>query len=109
MAEHHELYRRATYYDVVFERDVSREVDFISAVCERHLGRKPMTVLDVASGPAYHAREFARRGARAYAIDVRPEMLAAARERAAAVAADVRTMVADMREFRLPERVDAVF
>jgi SAM-dependent methyltransferase len=109
MAEHHELYRRASYYDVVFDRDVSREVDFISAVCERHLGRLPTTVLDVASGPAYHAREFARRGARAYAIDVRPEMLTLARQRAALAAVDVQTMVADMRGFQLPEPVDAAF
>jgi SAM-dependent methyltransferase len=109
MAEHHELYRRASYYDIVFERDVSREVDFISAVCQRHLGRTPMTVLDVASGPAYHAREVGRRGARAYAVDLRPEMLDLARERATAIAVDLRTIAADMRLFRLPERVDAAF
>src|SRR5438067_8103866 len=109
MAEHHELYRRAKYYDVVFERDVSREVDFISAICERHLGRTPATILDVACGPAYHAREFASRGARAYALDIRPEMLDLARQHAATAAVDVRTIAADMREFRLPERVDAAF
>ena len=109
MAEHHELYRRAAYYDIVFDREVSDEVNFISAICERYLGHSPATVLDLACGPAYHAREFARRGARAYAVDIRPEMLDLARQRAAAAAVDVRTIAADMRDFRVPEPVDVAF
>jgi SAM-dependent methyltransferase len=109
MAEHQELYRRAGYYDIVFDRDVACEVDFISTMCERHLGRAPATVADVACGPAYHAREFARRGARAYGMDLRPEMLDLASQRAAASSVAVHTFAADMRAFRLPERVDAAF
>src|SRR5262245_44984938 len=109
MAEHHELYRRATYYDVVFNRDVTPEVDFISCLCERQLGVSPRTVLDIACGPAYHAREFARRGARAYALDIRPEMLDFARRSAVRGGVEIRTVAADMRGFQLPEPVDAAF
>lgn len=31
MAEHNNLYQNVVYYDVIFERDVCREVDFILA------------------------------------------------------------------------------
>ena len=30
MAAHMNLYQRAIYYDVIFDRDVSREADFIT-------------------------------------------------------------------------------
>ena len=64
MAEHLNLYQRATYYDIIFDRNVSREVDFITAIFNRHNGAELNSVLDIACGPGYHAREFARRGLR---------------------------------------------
>jgi len=64
MAEYHELYRRARYYDIVFRRDVGREIDFLLAACHRHAGIEPASLLDIACDPGYHAWEAARRGLR---------------------------------------------
>jgi SAM-dependent methyltransferase len=109
MAEHHELYRRAQYYDVIFNRDVSRKVEFVLALFQRHAGREVEAILDLACGPAYHARAFARRGIRAVGLDLRAEMVAFAREQAGPEAERMQWIVGDMRDFALDEPVDAAF
>jgi SAM-dependent methyltransferase len=59
------------------------------------------SVLELAAGPAEHARELARRGVRATALDRSPAMCgyAAARAKLAGVALDV--VEGDMRDFRV--------
>ncbi|MFW5748983.1 MAG: class I SAM-dependent methyltransferase [Chloroflexota bacterium] len=106
MAEFNDVYSRAVLYDIVFNRDVSGEIDFIDAVSEKHRGSAPTALLDLACGPGYHARAFARRGGRAVGLDLRPEMLAFAAEQAAAEGAQVEWIAADMRCVRLKEPVD---
>lgn len=109
MAEHNEFYRRARYYDAVFDRDVSGEVDFLERVHERLRGRLPRSVLDLACGPGYHALEFAARGTRAAGLDLRPEMLELGREKGAARGVPVEWVEADMRRFVLEPPVDLAF
>lgn len=106
MAEYHGLYRRAYYYDIVFRRDVTREIDFVVALCNRDSGRSPRSVLELACGPGYHARAFAKRGLRAVGLDLEEEMIRFARDRANEDGVDVEWLAADMREFRLREPVD---
>jgi len=54
MAEHLNLYQRARYYDIIFDRDVSREVEFIQRAFQRYAGRPgPGSVLDLACGPGW--------------------------------------------------------
>lgn len=106
MAEHHNLYQRAVYYDIIFDRDVSREVDFITATHLHHTGTEVRSILDIACGPGYHAREFARRGVRAVGLDLRPEMIRLARDKDAAEGLALEWLVADMRDFCLDAPVD---
>jgi SAM-dependent methyltransferase len=82
-------------------RDVSAEVDVL-----RRWAGEPRTVLELAAGPAEHAREFARRGVAATALDLSPAMCAYARERGAGLPVEV--VQADMREFDLGRRFDLV-
>lgn len=110
MAEHLNLYQRARYYDIIFDRDVSREVDFIEQAFRHYAGRRgPASVLDLACGPGYHALEFARRGVRATGLDLRAEMLALGEEKAAAGGLRVDWLAGDMRTFKLGEPVEAAF
>ncbi len=109
MAEHINLYQRATYYDIIFDRDVSREADFMSAVTEKYKGTPPSAVLDIACGPGYHAREFARRGLRAVGSDLQPEMIEFARHKDSAEGLETEWLVADMRQFQLEKPVDLAF
>jgi SAM-dependent methyltransferase len=110
VAEHCNLYDRAMYYDVIFNRDVSDEVKFVEDVYGRYNpGKKIHSVIDVACGPGYHARGFARRGIEAYGLDLRHEMLKFADDQARMEKASVHWIEADMRTFRLPKPVDVAF
>ena len=106
MAEYNEVYRRARYYDIAFRRDVTREVDFLCDLYRLEAGRPLSSMLDIACGPGYHARLFARRGIKTYGLDLRPEMVEFAREEAQAEQAHVEWMASDMRAFTLSQPVD---
>jgi SAM-dependent methyltransferase len=93
------LYELACAY-----RDIPAEVVALRAWCATHYagpGEMPGTVLELAAGPAEHAREFARRGLRATALDRSPAMCGYAAARAEAVGVDLEVVQADMRDFRL--------
>lgn len=108
MAEHHNLYQRAVYYDIALERNVSREVEFIQQAYQYYAGKRLRSALDLACGPGYHARALASRGVRAVGLDLRPEMLDLAREKANDQGVDVTWLRGDMREFWLDQPVDMV-
>ena len=107
VAEYNDIYRRAQYYDIAFRRDVAPEVGFLAALFERHAGRAARSIADLACGPAYHARLFARQGMAAVGLDLRPEMIDFARDEARKEGVDgIDWMVGDIRDFELPYKVD---
>jgi SAM-dependent methyltransferase len=61
------------------------------------------SVLELAAGPAEHARELARRGLRSTALDRSPAMCAYAASRAAADGIALDVVAADMRDFLVTE------
>ncbi len=92
-----ELYELACAY-----RDVPAEVTAIEAWCARQHDGPVGRVLELAAGPAEHARELARRGLRATALDRSPAMCAYAAARAAATGVELAVVEADMRDFTIP-------
>jgi len=107
MAEFNEVYRRAIYYDIAFGRDVSHEIDFVMDVYRHHHdGKTPTSLLDLACGPAYHARNFASHGLRAVGLDLREEMLAFADDLAQQDGVTVEWLSADMRHLNMAQPVD---
>jgi len=98
-----DLYADPALYELAFSyRDVGAEVDALEAWYERRRGARPRRVLELAAGPAAHAIEFARRGAKVTALDASPTMGAYARRRAADEHVAVDVVEADMVRFRLP-------
>jgi SAM-dependent methyltransferase len=96
-----ELYELACAY-----RDIPAEVSALRAWFATHFaggddGAVVGSVLELAAGPAEHARELARRGLRATALDWSAAMCgyAAGQAKAAGVSLDV--VEADMRDFRV--------
>ena len=90
------LYELACAY-----RDIPAEVTAVAAWCAAHRPGPAGSVLELAAGPAEHAREFARRGWRATALDQSPAMCAYAAERAKAAGVDLAVVEADMRDFAI--------
>ncbi len=75
-------------------------------LARRHGLMAPLSVADIACGPAHHLRELARRGLRGYGIELNREMVAYARSLSTQQSADIRLQHADMRTFSLKPRVD---
>ena len=96
-----EFYAAACAY-----RDVPSEVDALlrwwSLQHEGQQDRPPRSVLELAAGPAEHARELAARGAAATALDINPRMCAWAQAKATAAGQELTVVTADMRDFTLP-------
>src|SRR5450756_51658 len=100
-----ELYQLACAY-----RDVPTEAAALLAWCATHYqGTGTGTVgsvLELAAGPAEHARELARRGLRATALDRSPAMCAYAAAQAQVAGLDLDVVEADMRDFKSGARFD---
>ncbi|MCD0453695.1 class I SAM-dependent methyltransferase [Actinocorallia sp. API 0066] len=84
-------------------RDVPAEVDALLSWSARH-GRTPGTVLELAAGPAEHARELSRRGLDVTALDLNPAMCAYAKARGP----ELTVVQGDMTDFALDERFDLI-
>jgi SAM-dependent methyltransferase len=99
-----ELYEAACAY-----RDVPGEVNALLRWSGKHRDsdRGPLrSVLELAAGPAEHARELARRGLDATTLDLSAAMCARARELAVADATAVTVVQADMRDFSIGRQFD---
>jgi SAM-dependent methyltransferase len=99
-----EFYEAACAY-----RDVPSEVDALLRWFDKHRGPQagPLaSVLELAAGPAEHARELARRGLEPTTVDLSAAMCARARDLAAAAGVGLTVVQADMRDFRLDRRFD---
>jgi SAM-dependent methyltransferase len=107
MDYHHSVYRRAEAYDIAFDfRDIPRECNFMSKVFADCCSRPPTSFLELAAGPAMHAREYARRGLNVCALDLSPEMVEYGKQQAASRGIDFRYQCGDMREFDLEKTFD---
>jgi SAM-dependent methyltransferase len=99
-----EFYEAACAY-----RDVPGEVDALLRWSEKYRAcdTGPLrSVLELAAGPAEHARELARRGLEATTLDLSAAMCARARELAATAATRLTVVQADMRDFSIPGQFD---
>ena len=99
-----ELYEAACAY-----REVPAEVDALLRWFKRHREPEegpPRRVLELAAGPAEHARELARRGVHATALDLSAAMCGRAADMAAAAGVELTVVEADMRDFSIPGDFD---
>ncbi len=100
------IYDEPQYYEAACAyRNVPAEVDALLRWSGKH-HEPPRSVLELAAGPAEHARNLARRGLQATALDLNPAMCARARDLAAAAGIPLTVVQADMRDFTLPGPVD---
>lgn len=103
------VYKRAEVYDVAFSyRNVPKEADALTAWYSRMTGKpRPESVVELAAGPARHAREFQRRGINSSMLDNSPEMVQFARAASARDGVQLSNYITgDMAKFRLPAKTD---
>ena len=105
------IYDEPEYYEAACSyRDVPAEVDALLRWSGKHHD-PPGTVLELAAGPAEHARELAKRGVRAAALDWSAAMCSYAASQAKAAGVALEIVEADMRDFRVagPDGAQAKF
>jgi SAM-dependent methyltransferase len=95
----------ADYYDLLYStfKDYAAETEAIAALLRR-LNPTGRTVLDVACGTGEHAKRLAADGFEVDGLDLSPAFVAIARAKHPAG----RFFVADMSDFHVPERYDAI-
>lgn len=104
-----------TVYYALAAQDYDREGFTFNTAAEvedliRALRLRPdAAVLDIGCGTGRHAVELARRGMRVTGLDLSPQMLALARQRAEAAGVEVRWLEADATQFNLPAKFDAAY
>lgn len=105
-----QLYADPELYELVFStRDIAAQVDVLEGWYGACSKGRPQKALELAAGPAAHARELARRGTRATALDLSPVMCAYARRRARSAGLDLEVVRGDMVSFELADRFDLAF
>ena len=106
-----EFYRNARAYDIAFsDRYFSEECDFLIWCLENHstLNNNQLeekSFIELGSGPAKHAREFAKRGWRSVALDISDDMIDYAKSEAEREGLQMETVVADMTDYKLQKPV----
>lgn len=130
---HENLTSRPLPFDIAFgDRDLEVECGFLEYL-SRNLGRGRLdSYVEVCCGPGFHLHWLARRGCVAYGVDPSPELVAYAEEKARQTAAEPTgrlagldgmpggasdeacerrgaILLADPRDFSLPEAVDLAF
>ena len=98
----------ADIYDYLMQGvDYDGWADYIGEIFDRFKCR-PGRVLDLAWGTGNSSLPLARRGFKVLGLDLAPQMINQARDKAAAAEIPAEFMVADMTDFWLPEPVEAV-
>ena len=94
-------------YDRFQEIDYDAFIDFYKALFER-IGFNPKTVVDLGCGSGAVTLRLKRAGYDVAGIDISPDMLAIAQNKADEENLDILFLNMDMCEFQLPEPVDCV-
>lgn len=97
----------AYIYDKLIDQDYEKWADYIEEIFKKH-GKEPELVLDLGCGTGSITNILAKRGYDMIGIDLSPDMLNVARNKALAGELDVLYLCQDIREFELYGTVDAI-
>jgi SAM-dependent methyltransferase len=103
-------YKQPFYYEIAFSFiDAKKQVDLFENFIEKYSEIKVKRFLDIGCGPSLQLREIARRGYEAVGLDSCPEMLKYLNKKAEEEGVRLKTVKADLRDFKLEKKVDFAF
>ena len=101
------MYSAPQLYEIAFDMNRKREVDFLVHCFKRYARRPVRRVLDIACGTGPHLIRLTERGYRTVGLDLSPDNIRFLGERLEAKGLAAELMVGDMADFRLTRPVDA--
>jgi len=105
-----EIYEQPLYYEIAFGFvDPKEQVDNFEKIIRKISRIQVNSFLDIACGPSLQLREIAKRGYEAIGLDLYPEMLEHLRKKARDEDLKIKTVRADMYDFKLRKKVDFAF
>jgi len=105
-----DLYDNPFYYEVAFSfRDIKREVNFFELCIRKFSKIKVKKVIDIGCGPSPYMLELAKRGYAFTGLDLSKAMLDYSLEKAKKAGTKIKTIHADMRNFKAKEKFDFAF
>lgn len=100
-------YSMPEIYEIAFSfRDHSAAVDFLLDASAAAGLDDVASVVELGCGPGQYCREFSRRNIKATGLDNSPEMISYLEQLCQKDKLSCRAVVADFRDFKLPEKVD---
>lgn len=107
-----EFYRLAKAYDIAFsDRDYIEECNFLEWIYSTHnkvVNTDEKTFLELACGPANHAREFVKRGWKSIGLDLSEDMIEYAKMKDNAEQSFCTYLVDDMVHFKVDSKVNFI-
>lgn len=104
------VYTQPLYYEIAFSFfDVKKQCDLIERFLRKYSKIPVKRCLDIACGPSFQLREFARRGYQCIGLDSSSSMLKYLEHKSEEEGLQVETVRADMTDFRLERKVDFAF
>lgn len=104
------LYNQPKYYEIAFSFvNPKKQVDNFEKLIKKFSKIKVKKFLDIACGPSLQLREIAKRGYSAIGLDLNPAMLKYLKNRVAEERLKIKTVKADMTNFKLKEKADFAF
>lgn len=93
-----EAYRYPHYYEIALAPgDIARELDFFEAAVAKHSGAKVRRVFELGAGTAPYLDEWHKRGYRYCGLDLSPQMVDFARDKARRHGIEAELVLGDMR------------
>jgi len=105
-----QVYSQPLYYEIAFSFfDVKKQCDLIERFLRKYSKIPVKRCLDIACGPSLQLRELARRGYQCIGLDSSSSMLKYLKSKSKEEGLEIRTVKADMTDFRLDRKVDVAF
>jgi SAM-dependent methyltransferase len=109
MGEPRPFYHRFAWaYDLLVNEPIDARIAAMVSLLDRHGMRPCDEVVDAGCGTGRYARELASRGFRVLGFDSSPEMIEVARERTAAVSANLEFCAGNLTSFKDPRQFRAI-
>src|SRR3989344_9362203 len=104
-------YNNPEYYEIALSslRNVKKEVDFLDKAAKKYSKVKVYSMMEIGCGNSPYVEEISKKGFQFIGLDLNKRMLDFSKTKAKKKGIDIKTVHANMLNFKLKEKVDFCF